>query len=211
MLGQTLVPAFATCGLLPPLQWRAEQLLGQTRSAGRVSPHDHLVLQWRAEQLLGQTSPQGDRSSPPPKASMEGRAIARPNRRRRWRGYGRPSCFNGGPSNCSAKLDTSELTRSEVVALQWRAEQLLGQTPRFRCRTLPPPDRFNGGPSNCSAKQVPAGDAAKPTQRLQWRAEQLLGQTRHEHFSDCAGHAASMEGRAIARPNGSRCETPATA
>ena len=107
---------------------------------------------------------------------MEGRAIARPNRRRRPVGR-EPTCpFNGGPSNCPAKPDRTQDTATVQIYLQWRAEQLPGQT---------------------------SFDQAKVMRllSLQWRAEQLPGQT-----WDGAGAAwdtsePSMEGRAIARPN----------
>ena len=66
------------------------------------------LLQWRAEQLLGQTVHCPVQPLLRDPASMEGRAIARPNSAAQT--GGRPKTrFNGGP-------------------LQWRAEQLLGQT-----------------------------------------------------------------------------------
>ena len=133
---------------------------------------------------------------------MEGRAIARPNHPRRRARPSRAGSFNGGPSNCPAKLTTSNPSSTMKFLLQWRAEQLPGQTHR-RCpqRRRPgpasmegraiarpnppyftPPETFitcfNGGPSNCPAKP--------PIQALRALSEQT----------------ASMEGRAIARPNG---------
>ena len=165
-------------GRLHPLQWRAEQLLGQT-SAGSGTVVLCATLQWRAEQLLGQTAGElrgsrreqrgfnggpsncsakpcqgGSRRPAADQASMEGRAIARPNPR--W----------PVPEN------------SNVFWLQWRAEQLLGQT-RPQYPRAPPHGRFNGGPSNCSAKPSPPERAWTSTPKcwLQWRAEQLLGQT----------------------------------
>ena len=95
-----------------------------------------MALQWRAGQLPGQTS----RSPrivarllrPEPPASMEGRAIARPNiarvdgrRRSGWCG------FNGGPGNCPAK-------QSVITA-------------RYTASTAG--SGFNGGPGNCPAKR----------------------------------------------------------
>ena len=44
-----------TCGPGWLLQWRAEQLLGQTGLSLRLLIHRLNLLQWRAEQLLGQT------------------------------------------------------------------------------------------------------------------------------------------------------------
>ena len=167
----------------PELQWRAEQLLGQTEGMGGVAPA-FVTLQWRAEQLLGQT-------------------------RRTWRlDCGNVlSCFNGGPSNCSAKplraavvgaagrasMEGRAIARPNSTGtsrahpmtgllqwraeqllgqtrwwlgwwwccswLQWRAEQLLGQTSSSR-RGLSPDIGLNGGPSNCSAK--PAQPPSSP-------------------------------------------------
>ena len=183
----------------PMLQWRAGQLPGQTGRLGcgsgsaarcfnggpgncpaklvcirwRKDLAD--LLQWRAGQLPGQTVHEtevdggvdlasmegraiarpnlvaGDELDDRPAASMEGRAIARPNRRRHGHPHRLSVCFNGGPGNCPAKL-------------RW---------PTRRCRR---PSCFNGGPGNCPAK---------------------LGIS--PPF--CCGASASMEGRAIARPN----------
>ena len=99
--------------------------------------------------MLGQTRERLARCGSSASASMEGRAIARPNR-----GMPRPA------------------------AVQWRAEQLLGQTTQTKPTTRSMSSRFNGGPSNCSAK-------------LAGRSGALRG----------AELFASMEGRAIARPN----------
>ena len=111
-----------------------------------------LTLQWRAEQLLGQTGGGALVGAHPRRPSMEGRAIARPNRcPSRPTGASRPT-FNGGPSNCSAKLALAVVYYVLRLALQWRAEQLLGQTSGTAPRSTATPDPFNGGPSNCSAK-----------------------------------------------------------
>ena len=132
---------------------------------------------------------------------MEGRAIARPNYRGgrlwglistlQWRAEQLPGqtstpattvptgirCFNGGPSNCPAK-------------------------PVRACTGAGLPTRsFNGGPSNCPAKRPYSASSAKQAAQLQWRAEQLPGQTVTEFPEDYRERVASMEGRAIARPN----------
>ena len=90
----------------------------------------------------------------------------------------RRQCFNGGPGNCPAKPVGSATRPTEpLVSLQWRAGQLPGQTvsrrPECRCR----PKCFNGGPGNCPAKPEVADEDAG------------------------LDDLASMEGRAIARPN----------
>ena len=134
------------------------------------------------------------------RASMEGRAIARPNARRaRLTGCSRAS-FNGGPSNCPAKPDRTRTTPPAPSSLQWRAEQLPGQT-RTRASNFPRHYRFNGGPSNCPAKPDKARIDKVLPDVLQWRAEQLPGQTGILGEFPERHHVASMEGRAIARPN----------
>ena len=153
------------------------------------------------------------------------RATARPYR---WWCAG---TFNGGPGNCPAKRgpwwamgalsspsmegraiarpnsNTSTPTNTSPTSLQWRAGQLPGQTsnrtaasvpsgmrrpsmegraiarPNQSPKRVPPRSRcwstFNGGPGNCPAKP------------LARRCRQWEGMPR-----------PSMEGRAIARPNG---------
>ncbi len=86
------------------LQWRAGQLPGQTLIPTGLRTHIW-DLQWRAGQLPGQTRP-ATVSTPAgvPIPSMEGRAIARPNRSSSLPTRGREIAFNGGPGNCPAKL-----------------------------------------------------------------------------------------------------------
>ena len=156
-------------------------MLGQT--LGSITPCAvTLLLQWRAEQLLGQTGGLGETVRVGGQASMEGRAIARPN------------CGFVGDltSRLQASMEGRAIARPNSVRitlsptdgpeLQWRAEQLLGQTEGM-------------------------GGVAPAFVTLQWRAEQLLGQTRRRGGSTAGTFCrASMEGRAIARPN--RCELP---
>ena len=89
-------------------------------------------------------------------ASMEGRAIARPN-------VGLQHPCTGlsvvasmeGRAIARAKPARVWTSTSTSSSLQWRAEQLPGQTQRVRrsCRLLS--SCFNGGPSNCPAKPPP--------------------------------------------------------
>ena len=155
------------------------------RPAGR-SPSN--MLQWRAEQSLGQTrSRVGSIPRSPIGASMEGRAIARPN----------TACSSAAGSVAGSSL------------LQWRAEQSLGQTPdpfTVMYSWSGSTGCFNGGPSNRSAKLARPPVVSRHRQHvlaLQWRAEQSLGQTLSLASSGVASQfaVASMEGRAIARPN----------
>ena len=207
------------------LQWRAGQLPGQTGGWRVGVGHQFTDLQWRAGQLPGQTNKDGTVTLAEVLPSMEGRAIARPNRWLLW-------CY---------------LRRQ--YRLQWRAGQLPGQTlliggrsalvqrPSMEGRAIARPNwagpadsgreraPFNGGPGNCPAKLRPQRQPeswtatfnggpgncpAKPDQRrprlarrdtLQWRAGQLPGQTPTAQRPCGRLYVPSMEGRAIARPN----------
>ena len=160
-------------------------------------------------------------------ASMEGRAIARPNRRTRRGCADGESRFNGGPSNCPAKracrarrgsrscasmegraiarpnLYLTAVVQEKIDSLQWRAEQLPGQTARPRARTHPRGRCFNGGPSNCPAKPEEAGHLRRSGRAsMEGRAIARPNQVAEVVGVRLAG--ASMEGRAIARPNQSK-------
>ena len=159
------------------LQWRAGQLPGQTRSRWR----------WCA---VSCTCFNGGPGNCPAKPSTGPGTCAS------------SGCFNGGPGNCPAKPEHHRHSRPPHAQLQWRAGQLPGQTGRHlrgrhrrgrgfnggpgNCPAKPwsaltapsgSPPRFNGGPGNCPAKR---GDRSKERQMTT---------------------QASMEGRAIARPN----------
>ena len=113
---------------------------------GRLRCLDSLSdsLQWRAEQLPGQTGPDQWRFHPQLRC-----------------------CFNGGPSNCPAKPSSTCaycIGRSHLT-LQWRAEQLPGQTVSPQC--------FKPGHDMARTSLDLIGIGAA----LQWRAEQLPGQT----------------------------------
>ena len=111
--------------IIPELQWRAGQLPGRTGFAGHRG-FTAAVLQWRAGQLPGRTRlrvdghadnddgfnggpgncPAGPRGPATrarhSAASMEGRAIARPDPGTGWGVVGCHTSFNGGPGNCPA-------------------------------------------------------------------------------------------------------------
>ena len=160
------------------------------------------------------------------RASMEGRAIARPNGRARRRHCSREEASMEGRAIARPNMGRGAGSVEQQLALQWRAEQLLGQTRKLVSRVIRLCSCFNGGPSNCSAKRTAYAGAWALVTKLQWRAEQLLGQTRSPKTaprwspsgfnggpSNCSAkrcadapipadrHRASMEGRAIARPN----------
>ena len=208
-----------------PLQWRAGQLPGQTWAVAqsRIGMHS-LGLQWRAGQLPGQTGASRaleQRSRPrfnggpgncPAKpqrlthwtavvgrcrASMEGRAIARPNlmsckslmlldeiASMEGRAIARPNEKHPQP------------VRAQHGQLQWRAGQLPGQT-RSLGVVDHSPAPFNGGPGNCPAK-LDHGGGEPPS--MEGRA---IARPNYDlrHRSPAAVEIASMEGRAIARPN----------
>ena len=231
-----------------PLQWRAEQSLGQTRPW-------HSPPQTMSTCFNGGPSNRSAKLRPAcrscgPRRRFNGgpsNRSAKPagshQRRHERRGFnGGPSnrsakpgaadgqlraavCFNGGPSNRSAKLHPTGTSTRASAALQWRAEQSLGQTsPALRAcrwcrigfnggpsnRSAKPPggrsphasvSRFNGGPSNRSAKRSGCLSRFPASGLLQWRAEQSLGQTVRIRGVGAPLLVASMEGRAIARPN----------
>ena len=159
------------------LQWRAEQLPGQTRIFATESPSTPMPLQWRAEQLPGQTAATGF------------------PQRRRW-------CFNGGPSNCPAKparpdhaggpellasMEGRAIARPNWATwreqpcqrpLQWRAEQLPGQTGIQRCGHCRQDGASMEGRAIARPNRTINPWWCKCAQLLQWRAEQLPGQTR---------------------------------
>ena len=171
--GQTLLRA---ADQPPPrsLQWRAGQLPGQTESLSK-SAEPFIGLQWRAGQLPGQNAEEYAKSVAVVLASMEGRAIARPNLQR----------FFDSPTSSYASMEGRAIARPNVSTRR---------PGRRRCR-------FNGGPGNCPAKPMHSSPVWWIARMLQWRAGQLPGQTTVIAAIKALRKVASMEGRAIARPN----------
>ena len=193
------------------------------------------VLQWRAGQLPGQTptsmsepgGPAGTRgfnggpgNCPAkqrsgcgarrlPTASMEGRAIARPNSKRAGvmagSGSGCKSRFNGGPGNCPAKRQCeSEGPITSVAGFNGGP----GNCPAKRHLDGPRDQQrlrgFNGGPGNCPAKRAVTRHRAPSAERHASMEGRAIARPNDSTYgSTCRGHRtpASMEGRAIARPN----------
>ena len=153
------------------LQWRAEQLPGQTRLAGRRSPAPRTVLlQWRAEQLPGQTGRPHGQSRRTVGRALQWRAEQLPGQTRVDSDTGAhdhaliapgrrisPSCFNGGPSNCPAKREAGN-SLSTPASMEGRAIARPNENHRFHRTECG--RRFNGGPSNCPAKR-PTGPAGR--------------------------------------------------
>ena len=138
------------------------------------------ALQWRAGQLPGQTAAA---------VSLQlGKVLLQ------WRAGQLPGQTRHGVVHAGAALGTSMEGRTIarpnpasagveeclLAALQWRAGQLPGQTRQPPHRPHPQRPDFNGGPDNCPAK---------PAMAVHRATEQII---------------TSMEGRTIARPNGSR-------
>ena len=188
------------------LQWRAGQLPGQTRKRSKSSPRMRSRLQWRAGQLPGQTrtvracrlvlelaSMEGRAIARPNlavlhatrlavKASMEGRAIARPNQGR----------LRTAARTSLASMEGRAIARPNHDELPWRSTASLWLS-------------FNGGPGNCPAKRCPICTLL----RTRHRSASMEGPgncpAKHPQPSIESGFrsaGASMEGRAIARPNG---------
>ena len=138
--------------------------------------------------------------SPPP--SMEGRAIARPNKPHS--GPLLPGCtsFNGGPGNCPAKPDHDGLRRRSLALPSMEGRAIARPNPAESKGNHGAQAAFNGGPGNCPAKPPRSATGSHPPRPLQWRAGQLPGQTRCRPSIKRSQRVPSMEGRAIARPNG---------
>ena len=105
-----------------------------------------------------------------PGPSMEGRAIARPNNRSCEVALGERAPSMEGRAIARPNMIKPGARPCRVNCLQWRAGQLPGQT---RWATM---------------------NAARLTRRLQWRAGQLPGQTSNGNAS--AALAASLQWRA---------------
>ena len=160
------------------LQWRAEQLPGQTPVDWQLARRVATDLQWRAEQLPGQTGSAPDRTArtQPPFNGGPSNCPAKP-----------PHChpgppgttFNGGPSNCPAKrhvVHTLRVARART-SFNGGPSNCPAKPDSGPQRAAGRADTFNGGPSNCPAKRV------GPNRNVgRWAVP-------------------SMEGRAIARPN----------
>ena len=189
--GPSNCPAKPETGLDPGhngadcLQWRAEQLPGQTGSRPTLRRRWPESFNGGPSNCPAKRRRDRVRGSAGPAPSMEGRAIARPNE----------------------DIEVGHLI--EFTVFQWRAEQLPGQTSKPTSSTSPPASAFNGGPSNCPAKRYRNEWPRRRGTNLQWRAEQLPGQTRLRAFSPIVGRDPSMEGRAIARPNRAALAVPA--
>ena len=110
-------------------------------------------------------------------ASMEGRAMARPDVARIHTTWAGGSSLQWRAEQWLGQTLSWRMRESVSVVLQWRAEQWLGQTRPLAKRCRHRPHRFNGGPSNGSARH---------------------GLAKVE--SDWP-ELASMEGRAMARPD----------
>ena len=158
------------------LQWRAGRLPGRTWAVRTMA--ENWQLQWRAGRLPGRTRtgsrtrpfpdsgfnggpgdcPAGRQDRPRPwpyhdSASMEGRAIARPDTPRHpsRRGHGR---FNGGPGDCPAGPDPGGADDGRELAASMEG------------RAIARPDTL-------TALRTGEGDEL----RLQWRAGRLPGRT----------------------------------
>ena len=156
---------------------------------------------------------------------MEGRAIARPNRRCAAGPTSSHPAFNGGPSNRSAKRRQRRVSHGLAAgpSMEGRAIARPNATdpqpaervgvPSMEGRAIARPNSWRFSPlsrpisslqwraeqslgQTISAKLFDVGVSS-----LQWRAEQSLGQTHRRDGIIKDHHAPSMEGRAIARPN----------
>ena len=141
------------------------------------------------------------RETPVSSASMEGRAIARPNPARpmtSWRCWCR---FNGGPSNCPAKRPAA-CSSARVGSTSFNGgpsncpAKLRGAVPPTAVKCL----GFNGGPSNCPAKRLGRVPGSPTAGRFNGGPSNCPAKHGRSQGLGVA-RRASMEGRAIARPN----------
>ena len=91
---------------------------------------------------------------------------------------------------------------SRSITLQWRAGQLPGRTGPAPMVRRHRQRRFNGGPGNCPAEPQPAGRGCVPPSRASMEGRAIARPNVIVHVDGTrSGGWASMEGRAIARPN----------
>ena len=172
-----------------------------------------MALQWRAEQLPGQTGAlRRYRCSTMLEASMEGRAIARPNRDQHQ--------ASQHASTELASMEGRAIARPNSIASRKIPSVyepgIASMEGRAIARPNPPSPsaspgsvghcRFNGGPSNCPAKPGPArDDKDAPTQCPGFNGGPSNCPAKPAHPTPRTDRpydpSASMEGRAIARPN----------
>ena len=175
--------------------------------------------------MPGQTGDAADGVGGAARASMEGRAIARPNslrfgpRRRpmsrlQWRAEQLPGqtrrdrtrsrrsgcCFNGGPSNCPAKPSDANPEKRWSLSFNGGPSNCPAKLCRALAGMLTAREGFNGGPSNCPAKRGVAQCGPRSEGRFNGGPSNCPA--KHQHVRRSASRRiASMEGRAIARPN----------
>ena len=175
MPGQTTV-SWLSPGPSSALQWRAGQLPGQTtRLARHLATFDPASMEGRA---IARPNLSGDHTAlRAARASMEGRAIARPN-------------------------DVGDLTAIKTLkTLQWRAGQLPGQTRQRECSALGHRLASMEGRAIARPNRLDAQPwLDKPV--LQWRAGQLPGQTCR--WRACRGRSAPLQWRAGQLPGQTR-------
>ena len=195
--GRLLASSLQPC----PLQWRAEQLLGQTRrrwrraGAGARPSMEGRAIARPNENLRGE-------ALRPRSPSMEGRAIARPNAEKLTLVSLTSPTFNGGPSNCSAKRDSPLVRRrrSWTPSMEGRAIARpnyaspssllhdLDSLPSMEGRAIARPNADGeGGGVDASPPSMEGRAIARPNRRV--------------HHGRVLVRGPSMEGRAIARPN----------
>ena len=198
---------------------------GQTWAAITSVVSAAVALQWRAGQLPGQTPPLRPGSEPVQEASMEGRAIARPNRRSRVQRPAQPAASMEGRAIARPNADDVAGQSPEPTPASMEGRAIARPNPRRTARAMGP------GRASMEGRAIARpnlGDARRPYllpqasmegraiarpnlkvapssstywPLLQWRAGQLPGQTVRARGAPSSARLASMEGRAIARPN----------
>ena len=159
-----------------------------------------IPLQWRAEQLPGQTPPANQRPFGGSYAFNGGPSNC-PAKRCRSHEYRAIACpFNGGPSNCPAKPALRCQRSFGQEPFNGGPSNCPAKQPAT-CATSPTSRTFNGGPSNCPAKRPGhhrgLGYLGHPS--MEGRA--IARPNCPLSVLSIPEGIPSMEGRAIARPN----------
>ena len=154
--------------------------------------------------MPGQTVHQHQAPGGDPGASMEGRTIARPNSAISASHTSLMVALQWRAGQLPGQTGGAPMARVVALRLQWRAGQLPGQTDRRR-HNAPSRASFNGGPDNCPAKLAAGGGDGRGVPCASMEGRTIARPNNAARTTPPTATAASMEGRTIARPNPGDC------